>query len=414
MTTQLQPGCSPMPPSGGLRPTLFSGRSRWRWLLTTVWAVLMSAGIAQAQVSAYTFAQSTGNTYTPITGGTVAATATAGSQFSLDNTNFSATIPFGFVFNGTSYTSVSISSNGYVTFGSTTSSTTNYTPIAASTGFAGAIAVFARDLVGDATAGNLGEIRYETLGSTGSRTFVVQYKNFKRYISGTQADNLNFQIRLSEGTNAIVLAYGSNTASTTAGTVQVGLRGASNSDYNDRTSATSWTATTAGSSNAATVATSSTIIPPSGLNFTYTPPSCSAPGSVSSNTVTSNSANITFTAGNGNTSFTVTATPTTGSPVTATGSASPIALTGLAASTSYSVVVTGNCSGGATANSSAYSFSTPIVNDNPTGAISLTMGATCTPTNGTNAGATTTTPNGYVNGSSPDCAVAGSPKDVWY
>ncbi|GAB3829069.1 hypothetical protein GCM10028821_15170 [Hymenobacter jeollabukensis] len=60
--------------------------------------------------------------------------------------------------------------------------------------------------------------------------------------------------------------------------------------------------------------------------------------------------------------------------------------------------------------------STGPANDNPTGAIALTIGATCTPVNGTNTGATTTTVNGYVNGTNPNtaCGIAVSPKDVWY
>ena len=53
----------------------------------------------------------------------------------------------------------------------------------------------------------------------------------------------------------------------------------------------------------------------------------------------------------------------------------------------------------------------PPVNDDPTGAIALTLGTTCTPVNATNEGATTTTPAGYAN---PGCGVAVSPKDVWY
>jgi hypothetical protein len=55
-------------------------------------------------------------------------------------------------------------------------------------------------------------------------------------------------------------------------------------------------------------------------------------------------------------------------------------------------------------------------NDNPTGAVALTLGATCVPTNGTNEASTTTTPNGYVNpGVAPNaCGIAVSPRDVWY
>ncbi|MDQ2772650.1 MAG: hypothetical protein M3Y54_19365, partial [Bacteroidota bacterium] len=52
-------------------------------------------------------------------------------------------------------------------------------------------------------------------------------------------------------------------------------------------------------------------------------------------------------------------------------------------------------------------------NDNPSGAITLPLGATCTPLNTTNTGATTTvvTGLGYTN---PGCGIAANPKDVWY
>ncbi|GAB3581054.1 hypothetical protein GCM10027345_23320 [Hymenobacter daeguensis] len=52
-----------------------------------------------------------------------------------------------------------------------------------------------------------------------------------------------------------------------------------------------------------------------------------------------------------------------------------------------------------------------VANDNPTGAVTLTLGTTCTPTSSTNVGATTTAPSGYTN---PGCGVAVSPIDVWF
>jgi hypothetical protein len=57
-----------------------------------------------------------------------------------------------------------------------------------------------------------------------------------------------------------------------------------------------------------------------------------------------------------------------------------------------------------------------VANDDPAGAIALTLGSTCTPVNGTNANATTTPVNGYVNGTNPNtaCGIAVNPKDVWY
>jgi len=54
---------------------------------------------------------------------------------------------------------------------------------------------------------------------------------------------------------------------------------------------------------------------------------------------------------------------------------------------------------------------TPPANDDPSGAIALPLAAACTPTAGTNAGATTTAPAGYSN---PGCGIALNPKDVWY
>ena len=111
-------------------------------------------------------------------------------------------------------------------------------------------------------------------------------------------------------------------------------------------------------------------------------------------------ADVSFTAGNGNTSFVVTATPAAGGngPVTASGTASPIGLSGLTGGIRYNVTVTGTCSGGGSFTSSpAVAFVTLPPNDNPSGALALTIGATCAPTNSSNIGATTTAVNGYAN-----------------
>ncbi|WP_170061870.1 fibronectin type III domain-containing protein [Hymenobacter chitinivorans] len=55
---------------------------------------------------------------------------------------------------------------------------------------------------------------------------------------------------------------------------------------------------------------------------------------------------------------------------------------------------------------------TPLINDEPCGAVPIPVAAGCVaPTAGTNVGATTTTPVGYPN---PGCGTAGSPLDVWF
>lgn len=252
-------------------------------LLGTAMLTFISASAQQA--NQYVFSQANAS-YTPITGGTVAAVNTVATTDPYpgptdDVVTAAITIPFTFNFAGANYTSLRISSNGFVTFGTVAPGTTITAPISGTGLYNGAIAGFATDLAGLYTAGTLGEIRYETVGSAPNRTFVIQWSNFVRLNANSyayQADNLNFQIRLHETTNAIDIVYGSMTVATYSRTVQVGLRGASALDYNNRISTTSWTATTAGTTAAAAVTSSATVKPAEGLTFTYTPPGpCTTP-----------------------------------------------------------------------------------------------------------------------------------------
>jgi PKD repeat protein len=239
--------------------------------MTHVFRVLLVALIctatsilSKAQVAGYTFAQST-TTYSSITG-------TALFTTTWDDNVQNLTLPFSFQFNGGTYTAINVSSNGFVTFGTTAPSATSYTPISATTGYNGAISAFGRDIVANAEA-----CTYTTLGTAPNRTFVVQWNNARRYSGGGLAgDVLNFQIRLSETTNVATVVYGTCSAtSTTSLTCQVGLRGSVNTDFLNRTSTTSWTATTNGGANNAAITTLNTIQPASGLTFSWTPVVCS-------------------------------------------------------------------------------------------------------------------------------------------
>lgn len=228
------------------------------------------ACIGFAQVTGYSFTYDTG-TYNEIAGGTVLGTAVVGGSgaTALDDVLYPATpLPFAFNFNGALYNDLTVSSNGYLIIGGTSS--LSYTPISSTTAAAGAIVALARDLQGNVVSGSLGEMRYETLGTAPNRTFVIQWKNFIRYTYGGNAESYNFQVQLVEGTNAIKYVYGPMTVLATSTTVQVGIRGAANSDYLNRTTATDWAATTAGTSNSATCTLSSTIFPASGTIYTYT------------------------------------------------------------------------------------------------------------------------------------------------
>ncbi|MEO6694902.1 MAG: hypothetical protein ABIY50_12280 [Ignavibacteria bacterium] len=286
-----------------------------------------------AQVNTYTFSQSS-NPYSEITGTLFDSATSAGGATSLDdNVYLSRAIGFSFTFNGNSYSTYNMNTNGQITFGATSPGTTNYSAISSTIAYDGAIAGLSRDLQGiygftatrtlssttltgvtafagivvgkivvgtgiaagtrvtaintgagtvdisiAATAAGTstlncasGELRSETQGAAGSRVHIIQFKNFKRFGSATLLDNFNFQIRIYETTNKIDVIYGSFTVNATATTAQVGLRGATNADFNNRTTTTDWSATTAGAVNNASMTLSATVFPASGLKYTWTP-----------------------------------------------------------------------------------------------------------------------------------------------
>ena len=154
------------------------------------------------------------------------------------------------------------------------------------------------------------------------------------------------------------------------------------------------------------------------------PVTCAPVTALAAGSITNTGASITFTAPAGATAYTVTYTAAGGQPVTVTPAvtASPVTLTGLTPGTAYTVSVTNNC-GGTNGNSTAVTttFTTTgtvpgPANDDCSGAVALTVGATCTPITSTNNNATASTgvPAPTVGGSG--CFVAGTPitNDVWF
>ncbi|THF51291.1 hypothetical protein E6C50_05850 [Flavobacterium supellecticarium] len=227
--------------------------------------LLLVCATGFSQVSNYTFSESSSN-YTAITGATNAINSNWDDNVTANN------IPIGFTFNfnGTNYTTCSVNSNGFITFGSTTSSASEYAPISSVAGYAGAVSAVGVDLKNNGNA-----IIYKTIGSAPNRVFVVQWTNAVR----TARDgDFNFQIRLSETTNVVSISYGSCAPSGNGGgsnvNVQVGLRGSNNGDYNNRSlsSNTTWAGNTSdGTANSSTVRTRNSAYPNANLLFTWTP-----------------------------------------------------------------------------------------------------------------------------------------------
>jgi GEVED domain/Secretion system C-terminal sorting domain/Ig-like domain CHU_C associated len=236
---------------------------------TTCLLAAMLIGIsAKAQVTSYTFGQSLG-TYTPITGGTVLGIP------SNDDTSFpNNPIGFPFCFNGTTYTTVGINTNGWLEMNG---QVMNNSYTALSTGLDNNIvSALNYDLQGDAATGDL---RYQTIGTAPNRTLVVQWTNYDSYQSVLNGDVFNFQIRLSETTGQINIVYGSFIKDATFRFAQVGLRGASNADFNNLAIANglqTWATPIAGISNAATCELNNTLTPVSGQTYTWSQPTAPA------------------------------------------------------------------------------------------------------------------------------------------
>ena len=247
--------------------------------------LLLLAGFnLPAQVANYTFNQFQG-TYTSLTGATVVATAigTTGND-ALDDRIFvmpTGTIPFSFAYDNGSYTSFTISTNGFITFGSSPAvngSTTGYTPLSAATAYTGAISPLGRNLAAVFVAANdpeNGSISYKTEGSAPNREFVIQYRNFRLGTQSTTTAKMSFQIRLQETTNRIRFVY-SFAAQTITAISQVGLRGANNNfaagNVKNRKvtgGVNTWLTSVDGTDNVSTCSTSASLIPPTGLTYEF-------------------------------------------------------------------------------------------------------------------------------------------------
>ncbi len=219
----------------------------------------------KAQIANYQFTQST-NSYTEISGGTILGTSTND-----DNRFENIPISFPYIYNGTSYTTLSVNANGFVQMAATSVQTSNNA--ISNTTTTNAIAVLSRDLKGKATGS---ELMYKVEGSSPNQVMTIQWKNYKFYGAADADCSLNFQIKLYETSNKVDFVYGVFTQISASKDCEIGLRGATNADFNNRTT-TNWTTITAGTVNTATCTVSNINKPTSGLTFTWEPPSTNPP-----------------------------------------------------------------------------------------------------------------------------------------
>jgi hypothetical protein len=291
---------------------------------------LLSSNVSNSQVSAYTFSQSikpygTVNTGTPI-----------GTNHQDDDIN-AATLPFSFVFNGISYTSVDVSSNGFISFANPSNTLTNPISDASSQSV---ISAFGSDIlmgtftmanltagsntltnvintnnlsVGDslfdfngdfasgtvsitAIIGNMvvlsnnvinthqnylvifynGSLRQTNSGVVPNRICEFEFRNFAR--NSTLNEGISFKIRLYETSNKIEFLYGVMNVDSVNQPLEVGLKGNSITDFNVRkvTTANTWNSSINGTSVTDVCELKPSLSPTLGRSFEWTP-SCSIP-----------------------------------------------------------------------------------------------------------------------------------------
>ena len=229
-------------------------------LLSLLTMSLCVAGFAQTAAS-YSFSSSTG-TYSSISGTGTSLTAAAGD----DMTASAVPLGFSFSFCGNTYSSVSVCSNGWASFLST-SSVAYSNAIANLGGISPVLMPFWCDL-----NGATGHAYYQTTGTAPNRVFTVEYNNWSYYMASS---TLNFQVQLHETTNEVDFCYGANAFSVTTAAV-VGIAG-SGTDYSifDSTTATS------------TVYYDGTSVPPAnGTILTWNAPAAACSGTPAAGTST--------------------------------------------------------------------------------------------------------------------------------
>ena len=170
---------------------------------------------AIAQVATLYTAVPGSRTFTLITGGQLLTSGT------FDDAVLYTTVPTVF-FNGNYYTDMQVSTNGFLTFGPTAPTATNYLPLSATGAYLGAVSPFGTNLK-NATTGTP-EIRWQQVGDE----VVVQWRDMARATGGTEV--FSFQARIDMTTGVIVFQYGAVTSinASVAQQPQVGLRGPTN------------------------------------------------------------------------------------------------------------------------------------------------------------------------------------------
>lgn len=175
-------------------------------------ALVLGAGGAEALT--YSWKPSTA-AYAPVTGTSVIFSGA-------DDGSVSLSLPFPFVYDSTSYTTIGVNSNGMLSFGTALTTAVNGNLFSASASPFNVLAPWWDDMIDDAMA----EVQTSVEGTAPNQVFIIQYSEYPDYRSAA-AMRLNWQVRLYQGGNRILFAYGNKSggASSASSSASLGIKG---------------------------------------------------------------------------------------------------------------------------------------------------------------------------------------------
>jgi hypothetical protein len=307
---------------------------------------VLTWGNSWSQAGSYSFTSSSG-TYVPLVGGTDV------DAIEVDF-GISASLPIGFTFNfdGTDYTTFKAASDGFISFNAsaTGQTTNNLDAVAAAT--RPLVAPLWDDHAGAVVSGS--QASYALSGVPGSQVMTFEWLNWEwNYSASTPI--ISFQVKLYEGTNVVEFIYRGEAGAVSSGSASIGISGVSTFISLDGTGATPATSTT-------TEFASLNTKPADGQIYSFTPPSCVAPGGLNVMNLTGTSADFAWTQ-SGTASEWEVAYGTPGFTPVASGvttTTNPQASGTLTASTDYEFYVRTVCAVGDTSDwSGPFAFTTP-------------------------------------------------------
>lgn len=313
-------------------------------------AMLVSLQSIAQSAATYSFNAYSG-TFTPISGGTSVPEILADSKLSN-----SIPIGFNFEYEGITYNYCKASSNSFLQFDTTQTSsrTTNdldgvNEPI---------LAPIWDDNDGRATGGSFAT--YITTGTAPNRVFTMEWLNWEWRYSST-SPTISYQVILYEGSNVIEFVYRQESGTVSSGTASIGLCGLGTGAGTFLSLAD---ASASPSVSSVTETSNINTKPATGQVYSFTPPSCFAPSNLRDSLVLSSTATIKFDASfpslfyNGTYEVSGSGSAVPFSGITASSGSTSLNLTGLNPGTSYDVAVRVACAPGDTSAYVNYTFTT--------------------------------------------------------